>query len=238
MELNVSEVMDKAWALSKKHGLIVALFLFVAAIVSSAFAAMGFSWGEYMEVIASGDPDEIEAWANQNQFNAMSMVGSLITLLIGFGIMNMVLMLTRGTMHTPDVSAFKMPVTVYLNMFLMYIGLMVVLTIGFVLCLLPGFYLLLRLIFVPYCLLDRPEEGIGGAFSRSWNMTKGQELKLFLLGLISCGLIILGAMCCYFPVYFASAMSYFMLAVTYCHLTKGDDEPEVTENAGTSVYMK
>lgn len=59
----------------------------------------------------------------------------------------------------------------------------VILTIGFILLIIPGIYLSIRFCMFPFAVVD---EGLGPieALKRSWELTAGQELNLLLLGLV------------------------------------------------------
>jgi uncharacterized membrane protein len=64
---------------------------------------------------------------------------------------------------------------------------------GFIMLIIPGIIVALRLQFIPYIVLD---EDIGplDAVQRSWNLTRGFTFDLFLYGLLLLGINILGIM--------------------------------------------
>ena len=66
--------------------------------------------------------------------------------------------------------------------------------IGLVLFLLPGIVVLLRLMFVGFVIVD---ERVGpiDAIQRSWDITRGHTLDLFLFYILLCGVNLLGAAC-------------------------------------------
>jgi len=66
--------------------------------------------------------------------------------------------------------------------------------LGFLLLIVPGIILALRLYFFNYFLVDK---GMGPiqALKQSWNLTKGMTIKLLLLTLASVGINVLGALC-------------------------------------------
>lgn len=55
--------------------------------------------------------------------------------------------------------------------------------VGLIFLILPGIYLAIKWIFAPYLVLDKQMK-IGDAFTTSWNMTRGQEWKILILGLV------------------------------------------------------
>ena len=70
---------------------------------------------------------------------------------------------------------------------------MLVVTIGFLLLILPGIYLSVRWYLFPWVLVDK---GVGPfeALRQSWEMTRGSFWNLFLLGFLLCVINILGTM--------------------------------------------
>ena len=216
IELNVSEVTGRAWELAKKHGLIIAVVIFVAGMISGGIQHMGFPWQSYFEAIAENDTDAMLAIAESvGGFSFLQILSSIITIVITAGIMNTVLSLTNGSLKSFDIAGFKMPVMNYVNYVVVNILLGIIIVIGCFLCIIPGIFLAVRLQFVGIHVLQHPEDGISGAFEKSWKMTKGNFWNLFLLGVLAVLICIGGLMCCCIGVYFAEAMIYFMFAVAY-----------------------
>lgn len=86
--------------------------------------------------------------------------------------------------------------THYWEVVLAYLLLVVIVTIGIVLLVIPGIILGCRLAFVPYLVVDKKYKATQ-AIEESWNMTKGFGWKIFGMGLLSFlivigGLILLG----------------------------------------------
>lgn len=246
IDLNVSEVTGRAWELSKKHGLIIAVVLLAAGLITQALSSAGFPWGAYFEAIANNDQDSLMDIANSmNSLNAMSILSSIVTMAITAGLFGIVLKITKGSMTQFDLSGFKMPAMTYINYILASIAVSIIVLIGTCFCIIPGVYLGVRLLFVGSHILEHPEDGFSGAFEKSWNMTKGNFWNLFLLGLLAILICIAGILCCCIGVYFAEAMIYFMLAVAYFTLNSNtpnygnDGSTESDENQSVSyTYTK
>lgn len=216
IELNVSEVAGKAWELTKKHGLILAVIILVFGLLTSSLSNIGFPWGSYFEAISENDTDAmLRVVESAGGFNALSILTSIISIIVYAGIMNIVIQITNGTMGKFDISGFKMPLMNYVYYTVGSIAVSIIIVAGSMLCIIPGIFLAVRLVFVPTHLLAHPEDGVMGAFSKSWEMTKGNFWNLFLLGLLACLICILGVICCCVGLYFAEAMILFMLAVAY-----------------------
>jgi len=69
-----------------------------------------------------------------------------------------------------------------------------IIIIGFALFILPGIYLAIRLQFVNALIVDE-NLGVIDSLKRSWEITQGHEVKLFLVLLVFIGLILLGTIC-------------------------------------------
>ena len=87
-------------------------------------------------------------------------------------------------------AAFKNYWQAVLASFLM--GLIV--TVGFILLIVPGIYLACKLAFTPYLVVDR-KMGATDAMRESWQMTRGHGWKVFLIGLLGIPIFILGLFC-------------------------------------------
>jgi hypothetical protein len=99
-----------------------------------------------------------------------------------------------------------------------YIGAALVATVavfmGLVLFIVPGIIFLIRLWFVAFVIVD---EGVGplDALQRSWDITRGYALDLFLLFIILCGLNLLGVICLGVGLLVTLPISGLALAFTY-----------------------
>lgn len=226
IELNVSEVTGRAWELSKKHGLVIAVVIFACYMIANIFQSFGFPWQSYFESIAENGTRAFESMAeSMGRMYGMQILSGLVQAILMTGILNAVIGLTNGTAKDFSLSAFKMPVTNYVYYFIVHILYSIIVCIGFMLCIIPGIFLAVRLLFAPVHVLTHPEDGISGAFEKSWKMTEGNFWSLFLLGLLAFLICIGGLMCCCIGVYFASAMAYFMMAVAYYTLNPAPVAP-------------
>lgn len=238
IELNVSEVTGRAWELAKKHGIIIAGLIFVSGMISGGIQNLGFPWQSYFEAIAENDADAMLAIAESaGGFSFLQILSSIITIVITAGIMNSVILLTCGKMGSFDIAGFKMPVMNYVNYFVVSLLGSILIVIGCCLCLIPGIFIAVRLIFANLHILAHPEDGISGAFEKSWKMTKGNFWNLFLLGVLAVLICIGGFMCCCIGVYFAGAMIYFMMAVAYFTLADNTNDTPTGTDDNTSVEV-
>ena len=110
-----------------------------------------------------------------------TVVISIVFLYISYGYLMVTMKAARG--ESPEMAdlfrPFGRPVTVFVTALLMGI----IITIGLALLIVPGIFLICRLVMVPYMVLDRGL-GVGGAISGSWRLTKGYGWHVFLLILV------------------------------------------------------
>ena len=99
IELNVSEVTSKAWELTKKHGLIIAVVLLAFSLITSSVSMMGFPWGEYLEAVSENDTEAMLAISeSMGNTDVLSLLMGLISTILSAGILNIVLQISKGTM--------------------------------------------------------------------------------------------------------------------------------------------
>lgn len=228
-EFTVSQVCDRAWELTKKHGLVIAVVLFVVSVITQTISMLGFPTGTYMSALTAGDIDAlVEVTNGLNSFSITSLFAGILNMVLSAGLLNCVIKLTSGEMKNFELSGFKMPINTYVYFFLANIVLVLIIFFGIMLCIIPGIILGVRLIFVLPYILTHPEAGFGDAFKQSWEMTKGHFWDLLGLGLLYGIFCFLGLLCCCIGVYFAAAMGYFMLCVAYSMLS---NDPVACEEA-------
>ncbi len=98
---------------------------------------------------------------------------------------------------------------------------MILILLGYCLCILPGIYLTLGYAFFIPLILDR-RMGFWEALETSRKAVTPQWLPVLLLGLITIGLGILGVLACFVGILFAAPLSYLMWAYAYEDLFGGE----------------
>ena len=108
--------------------------------------------------------------------------------------------------------------------FLFFIGVywvyVFIITLGMLMCLIPGIYLAVKYMFVPMIAANRRDVAFSEAFSMSWKMTKSHFWQLFLFGIVSIGINIVGFICCCIGILLTSIITYIMYALLYKELSK------------------
>jgi len=100
----------------------------------------------------------------------------------------------------------------------------IVVTIGMLLCFVPGIIVALGIVFYGALIVDQDMAGID-ALKKSWEMTKGHKLNIFLFGLIGIAVTIAGTLACLIGVLLVSVpMGYVAMASIYLRI-KGENLP-------------
>jgi len=126
----------------------------------------------------------------------ISMVGMTLALLNFVFFLLFSLGYTKNMFQTldgeePQFSAYGRESRKIFTGLLAYLIYTLVTGVGLALLILPGFYMAIRLQF-SYAAIVEEDAGIISSFKRSWEITKGQEGRLFLLLLIEIAFVLLG----------------------------------------------
>jgi hypothetical protein len=102
--------------------------------------------------------------------------------------------------------------------------------LGYMLCVLPGIYLLVRLTFVPYIAANEPELSVSETFSKSMNLTKGRFWQLLGYGIVAFFIVTAGLLLCCVGYLFTAPLAYVFMGVVYKELVQENLAPESLEN--------
>lgn len=135
------------------------------------------------------------AFSNYFRETALSIVVSLafsaLSLFLEIGFIKIVLKLVDGKKaEFQELWAYPQ---YFVNMVLSSIIYALILVGGFLLLIIPGIYLALRLQFYSFYVVDK-NAGVTDSLKMSWNATKGKTLDIFVFMLLLIGLNILGAL--------------------------------------------
>ncbi|HEY94982.1 MAG TPA: hypothetical protein G4O15_08605 [Dehalococcoidia bacterium] len=115
--------------------------------------------------------------------------GFLVTGPLEYGVSFAFLKAARG--EKPEVKDLSKVLENYWNIILANLLCGIIVFIGFVLFIIPGIYLLCKLAFVRYLVVDEKMDALK-AIQESWNMTNGHALTIFLMGLLAIPIFIAG----------------------------------------------
>jgi hypothetical protein len=100
-------------------------------------------------------------------------------------------------------------------------------TIGAALCIVPAFIVGTGIVLFPMLIVDQGLSGVD-ALKRSWEMTKGHRLNIFLLWLIYVFVILAGEFACFFGVFLVS-YPMLLIAIAWIYLRiKGEPVSQPT----------
>jgi len=121
----------------------------------------------------------------------------------------------------PQFSAYGQVATKLFGFLAGYICFAVIIPIGFALLLFPGFYLYLRFQFFFASMVDE-DAGVITSFKRSWAITKGHTLRLFVLMLFQFLLILLGTIAFGIGLFVTIPLAILIYVSTYRRLIAPD----------------
>lgn len=215
---SVSAELNRAWNLTGKHWLTLLLTIVLSGLLLEAVNLMANPYCDvYFKTIQmmalSGGK-----FSNPDAFMQGLMLGNSVSV---FRIMLFVLLtaalkiMIYGTVFRLGLSArdgadkldvqasitgtFRIIVKLFLVCFLY--GLIV--TVGIMLCIIPGIFLAARLLFMPIIVVDHPELSLEDVFRRSWNLTRGNFWRLLLAGILDLLITLAGVICCCVGLFFA-----------------------------------
>lgn len=91
---------------------------------------------------------------------------------------------------------------------------MIMTTVGFILLIVPGIIVLLRFGMYQSAIVDR-NMGIIESLKYSWELTKGNGLNLFVIGLFTILILLAGCIAMFVGMLFAFPMMFLMWIVAY-----------------------
>jgi len=118
----------------------------------------------------------------------------------------------------PQFSAYGQVSRKLISFLIAYILYNVIVAIGLALLVAPGIYLSLRLQFFYASMVDE-NTGIIDSFKRSWSMTKGYSMSLFVLFLIMLLISFIGCVALYIGIFVATPLMMLMYVYVYRKLT-------------------
>lgn len=228
-KLVTGEICSHAWDLAVKHWLVFILISLVSGLIGITIQHFATS-SLPTDFVQNPDSMALAEFYKSLFLNPPTIISFFISWYFTLVVYRMAVNVLRtGKPYNSLGEAFNVGINRYIVFICVQIVCTVLIFLGTVCCILPGIFLTIRLLFAPFA-VAADNVGFGEAFSRSWNMTKGNFWNLFLLGLEVIGIMLLGFCACGVGVLFAAVIVNFMLALAYFEL-KGDDQPENMEEA-------
>jgi Uncharacterised protein family (UPF0259) len=224
--IEAGDVLSKSWEIYKKNfGLLVGSTLVVLAIGLVAFAAayVVFLVG-FISIV--GIAGGIGKGPPKNDAGAMIAFGVFYVLFIGFilaiqaflqgGYQVMMIRIARG--ERAEVGDVFTGARYFWRLFWGNLLFTLLAYVGLALLLVPGVFVML--IFAPfsYVIVDR-NVGVIESLRKSRELTSGNLLAIFVLGLSAFGLQMLGSLACYVGLIFTIPLIVVIFAVAYCAMS-------------------
>lgn len=211
---SIGDIVSHAWDLAVKHWPIFVLL----SLVTSLTSGIGFHYDAATLTSLGNNPDpQLVAEAIRQSFTLSPwiIVSVLLSIYIGYVALNLYVNAYRlGRPYSTMSEAFKVDINQLAIFFAAELVYGLIVTIGLCLFILPGIYLAVRLWYVPL-LTATQGATFGEAFSRSWEITRGNFWNLFLMGLTMFGIAILGLCACCVGIFFTEVINNFMLIVSF-----------------------
>ncbi|WP_302343595.1 hypothetical protein [uncultured Parabacteroides sp.] len=163
-----------------------------------------------------------------------SMVGNIIVSLISAAIScAFMLGYIKNLFQTmdgeePQFSAYGQQSRKIVTYFIASVIMGIVVTIGIFLLIVPGIYLAIRLQFYSAYIVEE-DCGIIESLQKSWDLTKGQAMPLFLLALAMIGIAIVGCILFFVGLFVAIPLIYMMQCYAFRKLNTISSEEEVQQ---------
>lgn len=128
----------------------------------------------------------------------------------------------------PQFSAYGQQSRKIVTYFIASVIMGIVVTIGIFLLIVPGIYLAIRLQFYSAYIVEE-DCGIIESLQKSWDLTKGQAMPLFLLALAMIGIAIVGCILFFVGLFVAIPLIYMMQCYAFRKLNTISSEEEVQQ---------
>ncbi len=235
-KIDVGDVVSKSWAIFKDRlGIAVGLIVVYWVIT----VALEFMLGMLAVGVGGRDPDMIQAISQ-----ILQIASSVVDTWLGAGVSMAMLEIARG--RDTEISRLFSGGRYLLRLIglqvllgLVALGIMAVLAgipalfgyvvagkhaamnigaVGIVISMVPLIYLGFAMFATQLLIIDR-DMGIIDSIKQSWQVTQGNKLSLFLLGLVSVGIIILGVLALVVGIIFAIPLVVIIYTVAYLAMT-------------------
>ncbi len=200
----VSACFEEAFPLIKKHFWMLILIIFVGTAVDAPMWIM----------------EQTQTQPDQSGFNFSFNISDLIqpayyfaiASIYSYGVLHVFTKVVRKKdfVFEDTLSGFK----IYKRAILSNLLLVLTVALGFILLVIPGVFLICRLVFVPYLIMDK-KHGVVESLKLSYSMTKGYFWTILGMGLLSFVVIILGLVLLGFGVLISFVWINLAFAVLY-----------------------
>lgn len=224
--MTLSNVLRDAWEIGKKNCVVLTCLGFVYALSTSLMSKSSDPETEkVLQKIASGELQGAKALQELSKhplWTSNDIIVMIISLLVFIYLTCLIYRYVKKIVDEEEKIDFLELITStakdYFMYFLKFFLLGLILIVGFACCVLPGFYLLVRYMFVPYIAANEPELSMKDTMAKSMELTKGRFWTLFGYGIVAGLVVISGLLLCCVGYFFTLPLANVMLGVVYDEL--------------------
>ena len=143
--------------------------------------------------------------------------GWILSLIVSLGVIKVSLQVSAG--KKVEFSDLFSTLPYVLRYFVLSILMTLIILLGFIVFILPGIYLAVRLSYVPYYLLDK-NTTVMETLRGSWAITKGRFWKIFVFGILNGLVMLLGLLALGIGILVSAPVTMVAQAAFYRQLTK------------------
>lgn len=147
----------------------------------------------------------------------INLITCVISSIFALGYMKNIFQALDG--EEPQFSAYGQQARKIITYLVANILMAIIVTLGICLFIIPGIYLALRLQFYAALIVEE-DAGIIESLQRSWEITRGQGMSLFMLMLAMIGIAILGCILLGIGIFVAMPLIYMMYAYVFRKLNE------------------
>lgn len=188
MDYSVTTIFNQAKILFKRYGIGLCLVLLITALITGVITVLALNDYilEAITMLSQGNFEEASRIIRAYSTNIIWVGTAVFVITLFFNALT-TLMACRLTREGGKLSLkhFRLPAVKFLKFAAVNIITSIVVGFGFLFLFIPGIYLMLRLFFAPFYVVDRDDATIGGALAWSWRKTGEHLGDLFVLGLVS-----------------------------------------------------
>ena len=224
--MTLSNVLRDAWEIGKKNCVALTGLGFVSALCGSLTSrSCNPETFKVLEKISHGDIQGAKALQELSRnapISGSDFIVIIIGLLISIYITSLIYRYVRKIVDEEEKIDFMELISStaqgYCMFFLKYFLYGLVIVVGIACCILPGIYLMVRYLFVPYIAATEPELSMKDTMAKSMELTKGRFFVLFGYGIVACLVALSGMLLCCVGYFFTAPLAVVMLGVIYDEL--------------------
>ena len=178
------QALKQAYRLLQSHkglyGLSVLIFVLILLCVCGVYFAQG--------QLASAPAPTTAPWLSLGLLSAPTLLYAYLILVLQVRVLRIT---TRGGEEGVQISAYRVALRKFLPLLLLGLSLGLACSLGLLLFIVPGLYVMLRLAFVPQVYIE--QGGLWRSVKGAWRLTEGHFYPLLLVLVIQLGLSLLGS---------------------------------------------